>query len=74
MTFRTMSAALGSMAIAGLFVLLVPYVIGWMGDYQALLSQYLDGSVYGWLIAGTMPALFVIAILAAMLAVMWPVE
>ena len=74
MTFRTISAALGSMAIAGIFVLLLPYVIGWMGEYRALLSQYLDGAVYGWLIAGALPALLVGAGLAAMLAVMWPVE
>lgn len=73
-TFRTMSAAIGSIAILGIFVLLLPHIIRWFAEYQTLLSQYLNGEVYSWLLTGALPGVFVVAILAAMLAVLWPSE
>lgn len=73
MTPRTMSAGLGSMAMLGLFSLIIPRMVEWASQYQAFLGATLSAE-YPLLSRGELPQIFVAALLFAMLAVLWPVE
>ena len=73
MTPRTMSAGLGSMAMLGLFSLMIPRMIEWATRYQEFLNVTLSAD-YPLLTRSELPQIFVAALLFAMLAVLWPVE